>query len=142
MGYRGFLAAAAMAVSLGVAPMAAVAQAQGLSIELNGASDVNGNCRLVYVAVNGTGKLIDKASFDVFIFDTEGRVGQSLVFQFGRLLDGKTKVVQFDLAGTPCGSISRLLVNDIRECVAAGEDTTLCIDTLKTSTRTPITFGL
>lgn len=142
MGYRGFLAAAAAAVSLGVAPAAAVAQEQGLSIELNGASDVNGNCRLVYVAVNGTGKLIDKASFDVFIFDTEGRVGQSLVFQFGRLLDGKTKVVQFDLAGTPCGSISRLLVNDIRECVAAGEDTTLCIDTLKTSTRTPITFGL
>lgn len=142
MGYRGLIGAMATALSVCMSPVAALAQDQGLSIELNGASDVNGNCRLVYVAVNDTGKLLDKASFDVFIFDTAGKVGQSLVFQFGRLLEGKTKVVQFDLAGTGCDSISRLLVNDIRECVAAGEDSTLCIDTLKTSTRTPITFGL
>lgn len=120
----------------------ASAQEQALTIELNDATDVNGNCRLAYVAFNGTGRLLDKTSFDVFIFDAEGKVGQSLVFQFGRLLEGKTKVVQFDMAGEACGSISRLLVNDIRECVAGGEESTICIDALKTTTRTSIAFGL
>lgn len=114
----------------------------GLAIELNDAVDVNGGCRLSYVATNNAGVLLDKASFDVFTFNAEGKVAQSLVFQFGRLPAGKTKVVQFDLAGQACSTISRLLVNDINECVADGKGSTLCIDNLSTSTRTPILFGL
>jgi hypothetical protein len=144
MGYRRFLLGAAAALTTGVmaATSSALSQDNALTIELNDATDVGGNCRLAYVAFNGTGQLLDKASFDVFIFDKDGKVGQSLVFQFGRLLDGKTKVVQFDLAGSSCASISRLLVNDIRECSVAGKESTVCIDTLKTTTRTPIAFGL
>lgn len=136
------LRAAMTGLALCLAPVPLAAQEQALTIELNDAVDVNGNCRLAYVAHNGTGKLLDKASFDVFIFDAEGKVGQSLVFQFGRLPEGKTKVVQFDLANNACSSISRLLVNDIRECVAGGEESTICIDALKTTTRTSIAFGL
>lgn len=146
MGYgrslRAGAVASAIALVSAVTPGWAQDQDKALTLELNDASDVNGNCRLAYVAQNGTGQLLDKASFDVFIFDKEGKVGQSLVFQFGRLLDGKTKVVQFDLAGNSCASISRLLVNDIRECSAGGQDSTICIDALKTTTRTPIVFGL
>ncbi len=129
-------------LALVVAPPPGIAQDQALTIELNDATDVNNGCRLAYVAFNGTGMLLDKASFDVFIFDGDGRVGQSLVFQFGRLTDGKTKVVQFDLAGETCEGISRLLINDIRECVAGGQESTICIDALRTTTRTPIAFGL
>ena len=140
MGFGKSLRGVAVVLAFCVAP--AAAQEQALSIELNDASDLNGNCRVAFVAHNRTGRLLDKTSFDVFIFDGEGRVGQSLVFQFGRLLDGKTKVVQFDLSGQACASISRLLVNDIRECVAGGEESTLCIDALKTTTRTSIAFGL
>ena len=131
-----------IAALLAMFASSAAAQEKALTIELNDASDQNGSCRLAYVAYNGTGELLDKTSFDVFIFDGEGRVGQSLVFQFGRLLEGKTKVVQFDLAGQACSSISRLLVNDIRECMAGGEESTICIDALKTTTRTSIAFGL
>ena len=144
MDIRGLLHGAVALVALCAAPPLASAQPQeqALTIELNDAVDVNGNCRLAYVAYNGTGQLLDKTSFDVFIFDAEGKVGQSLVFQFGRLLDGKTKVVQFDLGGNACASISRLLVNDIRECVAAGQESTICLDSLKTATRTSIAFGM
>lgn len=132
-----------LALLFGCSPMLAQAQGSaGLSIELNDAVDVNNGCRLSYVATNNAGVLLDKASFDVFTFNAEGKVAQSLVFQFGRLPAGKTKVVQFDLAGQPCASISRLLVNDINECVAEGKGSTLCIDNLQTSTRTPILFGL
>ena len=102
---KAFHVAAAVLALCAIQP--AAAQEQALTIELNDATDVNGNCRLAYVAFNGTGRLLDKTSFDVFIFDAEGKVGQSLVFQFGRLLDGKTKVVQFDMAGEASDSISR-----------------------------------
>lgn len=133
-----------MIASMGLCTMhaGAAAQTNSLSIELNDAADMNGGCRLSYVAVNETGLLLDKTSFEVFTFDAQGKVAQSLVFQFGRLPSGKTKVVQFDLAGQACADISRLLINDITECVADGESSTICIDALKTSTRAPMVFGL
>lgn len=122
---------------------ASAAQEQGsFSIELNDAQDISGSCRLVYVAVNSTGKRLEKASYDVFTFDETGKVSQSLVFQFGSFPADKTKVVQFDLAGRECAKISRLLINDATECVVDGQGSSLCIDALKTTTRTSIQFGL
>ena len=124
-------------------PAGALAQDDKLlSIELNDAADVNEGCRLSYIALNGTGMLLDKASFEVFTFDAQGKVAQSLVFEFGRLPVGKTKVVQFDMAGQKCSAISRLLINDIVECTADGANSTICIDALKTTTRASIAFGL
>lgn len=117
------------------------AQEKPLAIELNTAADHGDGCRLSFVATNGTGQLVDQVSFEVFTFDDKGGVAQSLVFQFGRFPVGKTKVVQFDLAGQTCSSISRLLVNDATECTADGKSSTLCIDMLTTATRTPIDFG-
>ena len=120
----------------------AAAQEKAFSIELNDAVEVGGGCRLIYVATNNTGVALQKASYDVFTFKADGKVGQSLVFQFGTFPAGKTKVVQFDLAGQPCGSISRLLINDTTECQVDGNSSTLCLDALKTTTLTPIAFGL
>lgn len=130
------------ALGVCVAAGAAAAEGKSLSIELNDAVDVTGNCRVVYVAVNATGIPLQKVSYDVFTFDTDGKVAQSLVFQFGSFPTNKTKVVQFDLAGRECAKISRLLVNDVTECVADGKASTLCMDALKTTTRTSIAFGL
>lgn len=143
MGFRKQLGGAVVSLALCLAASGASAQDGALSIELNSTANLDeGGCRIVYVAVNGTGRLLDKASFEVVIFDTQGTVGQWLVFPFGRLLAGKTKVVPFELAGENCAGISRLLVNDISECVAEGEESTICIDALKTTTRTSIAFGL
>jgi hypothetical protein len=86
--------------------------------------------------------VLQKASYDVFTFKSDGKVGQSLVFQFGTFPAGKTKVVQFDLAGQPCSGISRLLINDVTECQVDGADSTVCLYALKTTTRTAIGFGL
>jgi hypothetical protein len=120
----------------------AAAEPGAFSIELNDAQDVNGTCRLVYVALNSTGKRVEKASYDVFTFDETGKVAQSLVFQFGSFPADKTKVVQFDLAGRECAKISRLLINDMTECAVDGQSSTLCMDALKTTSRTSIHFGL
>lgn len=139
MGWRSLAGAGAgVAASIGIA----VAQQSGFSIELNDAQEVNGGCRLVFVALNSTGQALQKASYDVFTFDDAGKVSQSLVFQFGSFPVNKTKVVQFDLAGRECAKISRLLINDVTECTADGKDSSLCLDALKTTTRTSIVFGL
>lgn len=131
----------ALAVALAWAG-AALAEDQTFAIELNDAVDVGGGCRLVYVATNNTGVALQKASYDVFTFKSDGKVGQSLVFQFGAFPAGKTKVVQFDLAGQPCAGISRLLVNDVTECQAQSGNSAICMEALKTTTRTAIGFGI
>lgn len=130
------------AAALVFAGCAAHAGQGSFSLELNDAQDLNGSCRLAYVALNSTGKRVEKASYDVFTFDETGKVSQSLVFQFGVFPVDKTKVVQFDLAGRQCASISRLLINDVTECVVDGQDSPICMDALATTTRTAIKFGL
>jgi hypothetical protein len=131
---------------LGMVALAVPAQAQTaggkIAIELNDATAVDGACRLVFVAKNETGVVLEKTSYDVVTFDASGKVGQSLTFQFGRLPVGKTKVVQFDLPGQACDSISRLLVNDASECAVAGNASDICLDALATTTRTKVEFGL
>ena len=119
-----------------------LAQEKAISIELNDASNADTACRLVFVAINNSGVLLEKTSYDFVTFDTAGKVGRSITFHFGRLPVGKTKVVQFDLPGQACESISRLLVNDIAECTVDGKASDICIDALTTSTRAKIEFGL
>jgi hypothetical protein len=137
-----FAVAAGVAAALVAWPQLASAQDRTITIELNDATNANGACRLVFVAMNRTGMLLEKTSYDVVTFDAAGKVGQSLTFQFGRLPIGKTKVVQFDLPGQTCESISRLLVNDVSECVVDGNASDICLDGLATSTRTTVEFTL
>jgi len=118
------------------------AQEQQFTLELNSARDSGGGCRVSFIAFNGTGVVLEKTSYEVVVFDAEGLVAQFLILEFGRLPTNKTKVVQFDLAEQPCGSISRLLINDVAECVSNQETSNVCLDALKTNARTEISFGI
>ena len=129
------------ASALIAAPGYAVGAEGGFTLELNDSTDVQGGCRLTFVAVNGLTSAVEKASYEVFTFGKDGRVGQSLVFQFGGFRAGKTKVFQFDLPAQPCSDISRLLLNDAIECVVDGSASQLCIDAIETKNITPIDFG-
>lgn len=137
-----FLIRPLMCLFIFMAPFPGNAQNGGFSLELNNARDVASGCRLTYVAVNGTGTLLEQASYEVVIFDGEGTVAQFLVLEFGRLTKGKTKVVQFDLASTPCKDISKLLINDAKECLSADGPTGICLESLETKSRTKIAFSL
>lgn len=125
-----------------LAATAVAAQESNFSLELNNSRDVNGGCRLVYIAVNGTGVALDKTSYEVVVFDNDERVTQFLILEFGQLPAGKTKVMQFDLPEQPCAQISRLLINDVAECTSGGQPVTVCMDALETRTRTSVGFGL
>jgi len=115
------------------------------SLELNSASDTTaGSCRLTYVASNQSDIALDRTAYEVAVFDGDGTVTRLLVLEFGQLIEGKTKILQFDLADTPCASISRILINDVAACVQTsdGETIDFCMSGLSASSRTPIQFGI
>ncbi|MBM7068846.1 hypothetical protein IU397_14755 [Actibacterium sp. 188UL27-1] len=128
------------AAALSMAPV--YAQGGNFALDLNNARDVGAGCRLTYVATNNTGVALEKTSYEVAVFDQEGVVSRLLILEFGQLQDGKTKVVQFDLAEQPCADISRLLVNSVAECTASDGTTPNCMDGLVTSSRGDIQFGI
>lgn len=130
-----------VAASLFAAP-AAAQDGGAFRLELNNTAAVDTGCRLTYVATNAMGLDLDEASYEVAVFDGDGRVQRLLILQFGALTDGRTKVVQFDLAETSCEDISRLLVNSVSECTAADGSSPDCLAALETTSRSDIEFGL
>jgi hypothetical protein len=136
-------AASAVAFALAVAPLAAQ-DAPALELELNGAIEATeGSCRLTYVAANRSEQAFERTAYQVGVFDTEGAVTRLLVLEFGALVAGKTKILQFELAGTPCASIARIVVNDVAACVLeGGAASDFCLKALVASSRTAIQFGI
>ncbi|MEM1046345.1 MAG: hypothetical protein AAGL24_09345 [Pseudomonadota bacterium] len=134
--------AAAFLSTLFIHPVPAGASDGKFTLELNNARDAEGGCRVSFIAVNGTGIVLDKTAYEVVVFDAEGLVSQFLILEFGHLPANKTKVVQFDLAELSCASISRLLINDAAECVSNEAPSTVCLDALSTTARTEIGFGI
>lgn len=134
--------AALLAVGMATAPLLAQEAQKTLSLELNNARDANGGCRITYIAKNDGDQQFDTVSYQIVVFDSEDKVAQFLILEFGRLAAGKTKVVEFDFANRECAGISRILVNDVSECTVNGAAAADCLDRLATSSRTDIDFGV
>jgi hypothetical protein len=116
--------------------------APALVLELNGAQASDKGCRLTFVVTNKLGAELSKAAFEIALFNDAGVVDRLTVLDFNELPEGKTKVVRFELAGTDCAKVSRVLVNHATECVGAGIEPKTCLGRLKTETKSHIAFGL
>jgi len=117
----------------------------GIVLDLNGAVETDaGNCRLTMVTTNRLDRGLSRAAWQVAIFDAQGVVQALPILDFGALAQGKTKVALFELPGTRCDAIGRIIVNDVAECRAEddGDLRDACLTGLATQTRTPIDFGL
>lgn len=128
-----------------ITPVFAQNEAEEFFLELNSAADTaTSDCRLTYVATNRTGTGLDQASYEVAVFDGNGIVSRILVLAFGALPEGKTRVVQFDIAGQTCADTSRIIVNDVAACTPTDTATAgdFCMSSLATSSRAAIQFGL
>lgn len=139
-----YIATAAGLAAITALPVSAQDAAE-FSLELNNAAETSaGGCRLTYVATNTTGAELAQTAYEVAVFNADGVVSRILVLEFGALTDGKTKVVQFDLADQGCTDISRIVVNDVAACTLAdgsGEGD-FCISGLVTASRAAIQFGI
>lgn len=118
------------------------AAAPGITLELNGAEPSEKGCRLTFVVANALGTELSKAAYEIALFNKSGVVDRLTVLDFKELPAGKTKVTRFDLAGTDCAKISRILVNHATECAGVGVEPAACVRKLTTATKTGIAFGV
>ncbi|WP_275784259.1 hypothetical protein [Pararhizobium gei] len=120
------------------AAMAQEATAGNLSIEMNDLSPSAKGCKLTFVAGNGLGQSITKASFEFVLFDAKGLVERMAVLDFRDLPAGKTKVRQFDLPGTQCEAVKSLLINDAPVCEGEGLAGDACMKALRTGSKSSV----
>jgi hypothetical protein len=138
-----FLVGIVMAgLSLGPALAQDATPAPQLLLELNALQKSETGCRITFLATNDLGKALEKVAFEIALFNGAGSMERLVSLDFKALTAGKTKVLQFDLAGTQCDNLGRVLVNDVAACVGDGVEPGACLAGLKTDTKTKITFGL
>ncbi len=122
---------AAAALSLLALPAIAEDGAKSLQLDLNALQPAQDACRVTFLATNGLGAGLDKASFELAIFGKDGVIQRVVLLDFKGLTSGKTKVVQFDLKGIDCPSVSRILVNDVTACEGTGIEAGACLAALR-----------
>jgi hypothetical protein len=112
--------------------------ASGLSVELNDVAASEKGCKLTFVAGNDLAIPLSKVSFEFVLFDPKGRVERMAVLDFRDLPAGKTKVRQFDLAGTKCDALGSLLINDAPVCAGDGVAKGACMQGLRTGSKSTV----
>ncbi|ODT07737.1 MAG: hypothetical protein ABS58_05620 [Mesorhizobium sp. SCN 65-20] len=137
-------ALAAAAISIAAVPVRAqeAPSPPALVLELNAAQPSEKGCRFTFVVNNGLGVEISKAAFEIALFNEAGVVDRLTVLDFKDLPSGKTKVTRFDLPGTDCGKVSRVLVNQATDCAGPGVDPSACLKSLRTGSKSGIVFGI
>ena len=116
------------------------AQESSFELALNNIEQVQSGCRVVFIAKNRLGTRLDKTAIEIAVFDAKNIFSGMVVFDFGRLPNGKTKVVQYDLP-RECATISRLLLNSVKECAGEKDMRQECEDRIITSSRAKVEFG-
>lgn len=128
----------AAAVILGWDDLAAQAEEQGLSIELNKVEDIDGNCVASFVVENGLGQELDRFNLDLFIFDDKGVITRQVLLDLAPLRKDKTSVARFVLTNGACADTAKVLVNDIPACRASDGQNLDCLKNLAVFSRSPI----
>ncbi len=119
-------------------------QTATIKLELNNAEDnADGACQLTILTENATGDALERAAWQMAIFDKDGRVRALPVVDFGMLPAGKTKLVSMAMPGRSCDQIARIVVNDVAECRLNGDFVPdLCLTRLTTASLVDIDFGI
>lgn len=129
------------AVPLAPASAQTTAPVPHVLLDLNVLQPSEGGCRLTFVVANNLATPIDRAAFEMALFDKAGVVDRLTVLDFKSLPSGKTKVSRFDLKGVDCANVSRVLINDATECSGAGTPPDACLSALETRSTSGISFG-
>lgn len=87
-----------------------------LSLTLDAASQVEGACRLTFVARNQADTDIGSLVIEAVAFDADGGVARIALFDFGALPARVPRVRQFDLPDMRCDKIESVLVNGVQTC--------------------------
>jgi hypothetical protein len=117
------------------------AASRSLDIELNALQQSEGGCRITFLAENRLGATIDRAALEIALFRTDGGIDRIVTLDFKALTPGKSKVLQFEIAGLACDELGRLLINDVTACEGEALEPGSCLAGLAASSRPDVTFG-
>ncbi|WP_099866378.1 hypothetical protein [Pararhizobium haloflavum] len=137
---------AATLLTLSILSASALAQDAGetdgaLSLELNTLQETDTGCLFTFVAENGLEASLEKAAYEVVLFNGEGLVERMTVLDFQDLPAERTRVRQFNLSDTSCGDVSRVLINDVSTCSGDGVEPATCMDRLSVSSQSDVEFA-
>jgi len=128
-------------VWLALAPSPGVAQGRAeLGVELNKLEPAANGCRAYFVVSNGGAAPIRELRLDVFLFDKAGVVMRRVGMPFVDVRPERSKVFLFDLAEMGCGTIGRLLVNDVLACAGADAAAPPACQNLSATSRAVVDF--
>ena len=117
--------------------------ARSLALELNALTPSETGCRVTFLATNALGTELVRSAFEIALFGDGGGIERLVSLEFKAMPEGKTRVLQFDIAEVGCDKVSRILINDIVACEGEGLDPKVCYDALKTGSRlTGVEFGV
>jgi hypothetical protein len=136
------LLAVLFSLGLCAAPLAQDAPSRKFALELNAIQAAEAGCRITFLATNNLGAPLDRAAVEVALFSASGAIHRIVTLDFKNLAEGKTKVLQFELAGLICEDLSRVLINDIGACEGAGLAPDSCMAGLVPTVRPDLTFGV
>ena len=135
--------AALLGLVLFIAPAVAQdAASPRFALELTALQPDDAGCRVSFLATNELGGRLDRAAVELALFNAAGSIDRIVTLDFKNLSNGKTKVLQFQLAGLQCDDLGRVLVNDISACEGEITPATICLEALETSTRLDLPFGI
>ncbi|MEM6464422.1 MAG: hypothetical protein AAF724_21175 [Pseudomonadota bacterium] len=135
------ISALAAAIALSTPAGAQSEDQSKVSLELNNLTSSEAGCLATFMVKNGFDQPLEKVGYEIVLFDTEGLVERMMVLDFSPLSTGKTRVRQFDLPGTTCEQIGRVLVNDAAFCEGGNLPAQACLERLETSARPQVEFG-
>jgi hypothetical protein len=131
--------------SLVIVAMATPALSQAVpefDLELNAMAASDTGCRVTFLATNRLGTELTRSALEIALFGADGGIDRLVSLEFKAMPEGKARVLQFDLSGLDCATISRVLVSDVVACEGEGLDPRTCLAALKPSSRLSAGFGI
>jgi len=98
-------------------------------------------CRLSFVIHNKTEYAFASLYWDLVWFDRAGLIGGRMLAEAAPLPAGKTSVKLFDMPGTDCDRVGRLLLNAVPQCTIEGGDGDVdCLGLMLPASRASVAF--
>lgn len=137
-------AAAALGVTgagaLATGPLRAQDATPPITVELNKLEPADQACRLFLLLQNHSDQTYDALTLELVSFDKDGLIDQRLAVDLAPVRAQKTSVRLFDVPGSSCDGIGRVLLNEVSACSVGGAAVDACLDRLQVSSRGPVPF--
>jgi hypothetical protein len=132
---------ASMCFALSLAPGAARAADEAVSVELNKLEPQDQTCRAYIVVNNESAESYTALKLDLVAFQTDGVIGRRFIIDLAPVRPNKRSVKLFDLEGMNCDRVGSVLVNEVAECKNEAGPVENCFSRLKASSLAKAPFS-